>query len=162
MKQASDPALSCVSQGWKSRKTVVPELLDAGELEGSGEAIYQWDQKDALFEAEHEGANAKTFWKRTVVHERDCNVHESYCTSKMQSSRQNRSVRDELGTGDSPSPWNVLVLRVDEQEEKQGNSVRTGDGGTEPGQLNSLCRLPFCASSPSSPGNLFPKHKRAK
>lgn len=41
MKQASDPDLSYVSQGWKNRKTVVPELLNAGELEGSGEVIYQ-------------------------------------------------------------------------------------------------------------------------
>lgn len=39
--EASDPALSCVSQGWKNRKTVVPELLNTGELEGSGEVIYQ-------------------------------------------------------------------------------------------------------------------------
>lgn len=36
-----------------------------------------------------------------------------------------------------------MALRVDEQEEKRGISIRKRDGGTEPGQLNSLCRFPL-------------------
>lgn len=39
-KQSSDPAPSCASQSWKNSETVVPELLDASELEGSGRVLH--------------------------------------------------------------------------------------------------------------------------
>lgn len=64
-----------------------------------------------------------------------------------------------------------MALRVDEQEEKRGISIRKGDGGTEPGQLNSLQIPPSVPASldfrfkvkkkiqisSSSLGNIFPK-----
>ena len=76
----------------------MPGLLGAGELEGSGEAVYRCDQKGILFAAERQGA--KTCWRRTGVRERGCKVPESSCRSKMQSSHQSRNVRGEPGPGE--------------------------------------------------------------
>lgn len=94
VKQVRDPALSCTSQRGKNSETVVP---DAGGLEGAGETIYQGDLKDVLFGADDEGA--KTFWRRTVVQEGDCEVCESSCTSEVHCRGQSRSGRAELGAG---------------------------------------------------------------
>lgn len=97
----------------------MPEPRDAGELEGTGETIYQGDLKDVLFVADYEGA--KTFWRRTVVHERDCKVCEGSCTSEMQSRDRSRSGREEPGAGDPASLRIPEGSRASAQMNRQRN-----------------------------------------